>query len=254
MKEIYIAETASTNSALAAVADDGTDLLLYTHRQTSGRGQRGNSWEAEPGKNLTFSLLIHPTDIPAAGQFAISEAVALAVAETIAELIPEHTVAVKWPNDIYVDDRKISGILIENALAGSRIERSIVGIGLNVNQTSFVSPAPNPVSLSQLTGTMFPLEPLMRAIARGVEFNVATASADRAELHRRYCQNLWRREGRWQWRDNRTARIFTAEIADVAPEGNLILRDSADGSLKTFAFKELSPILTPGPSPLILPC
>lgn len=254
MKEIYVAETTSTNSALAAIVDDGTDLLLYTHCQTSGRGQRGNSWEAEPGMNLTFSMLIHPATIPAARQFAVSEAVALAVAETIAPLVVEHPVAVKWPNDIYVDDRKICGILIENSLAGSHIERSIVGIGLNVNQTEFRSAVPNPVSLSKLIGTAFPLEPLMRSIAAAVFRNLETASTNLDELHCRYCQNLWRREGEWQWRDNRTAQLFTAEIVDVAPQGHLTLRDTSDGSLKTFAFKEVSPIICPGSSPLILPC
>lgn len=241
MKEIFVEETASTNAALAAMADDGTDIILYTHRQTAGRGQRGNSWEAEPGKNLTFSLRLHPRLRPAQ-QFAVSEAVALGVAETLGEMLPSLSISVKWPNDIYADDRKICGILIEHSLSGSSIERSIAGIGVNVNQAAFCSDAPNPVSLTQLTGDAYPLEPLMRRISDRIMRNLAAAETEPEKIHHRYNSLLWRRRGEWPWRDKTTGELFTAAVETVAPDGHLLLRTS-DGALRSFAFKEVAPII-----------
>ncbi len=110
--------------------------------QTAGRGQRGNGWESEPGRNLLFSMLYYPpAGLPPSRQFQISKAVAVAVAETVDRLLDGYDhpeVCIKWPNDIYVGDRKIAGILIENALQSStRIAHSIIGVGLNVNQREF---------------------------------------------------------------------------------------------------------------------
>lgn len=142
---VWLDSCGSTNDALTEIdgADHGT--VAVCRRQTAGRGQRGNKWESEPGKNLTFSILLCP-DIEARSQFEMSMLVSLAVADFIDAVLGRRAAKVKWPNDIYVADGKICGILIENRLSGTMLERAVAGIGINVNQTVFRSGAPNPVS------------------------------------------------------------------------------------------------------------
>ena len=118
--------------------------------QTAGRGQAGNSWESEAGKNLLFGLLFHPREVEANRQFILSQAVALSICETLSDYAED--IRIKWPNDIYWKDRKICGMLIENTLVGRCIENCIIGAGININQQTFCSDAPNPVSLRQITG------------------------------------------------------------------------------------------------------
>ena len=123
--------------------------------QTAGRGQKGNSWESEAGKNLLFSILAHPNNIKVQEQFYISQAIALAVSDSVMAAVgPQYAcdVSVKWSNDVYWKDFKMAGILIENTLQGSNILDTVVGVGLDVNQEVFVSDAPNPISLKNITG------------------------------------------------------------------------------------------------------
>ena len=119
--------------------------------QTAGHGQATNHWESEDGKNLLFSLLLRPSVIPASEQFVITEIVTLAIINALQDYIRQR-ITIKWPNDIYVGDKKLCGILIENALCGPTIDTCIVGIGININQELFISNAPNPISLKQLNG------------------------------------------------------------------------------------------------------
>jgi len=127
------------------------DMILVTADfQTAGRGQAGNSWESEAGKNLLFGLLFHPREVEANRQFILSQAVALSICETLSDYAED--IRIKWPNDIYWKDRKICGMLIENTLVGRCIENCIIGAGININQQTFCSDAPNPVSLRQITG------------------------------------------------------------------------------------------------------
>ncbi|MDY3857983.1 MAG: biotin--[acetyl-CoA-carboxylase] ligase [Muribaculaceae bacterium] len=239
-------EIPSTNSALKermAALPHGYTLAAVS--QTAGRGQRGNRWEAAPGRNLTFSMLLRPDGIRPAEQFYISEAVALGVADVLAPLLPAgQEIKVKWPNDIYVDDRKICGILIENTLAGvDRIAASVAGIGININQEEFHSDAPNPVSLRQITGRNYPLEPLLRDVACRILRNLEEAEAPerRAGLHNRYVGSLWRGTGEHPFALH-DGTLFRASIAAVAPDGQLTLRHT-DGALTRHYFKEVSFIL-----------
>lgn len=246
MNIIDIPQTPSTNTLMAQM-DSQSPLphatIVRALVQTAGRGQRGNSWESEPGQNLTFSMLLRPAGVDAAAQFFISEAVALGVADTIAELLadcPEAgEVAVKWPNDIYVADRKICGILIENTLTGRTIDRSIAGIGLNVNQQLFVSDAPNPVSLTQITGRRHELRPLLETIGAAIEANIA---APPAQIHGRYLARLWRREGMHPYTIAATGARVMARIAGIEPTGRIILAHS-DGTTAPYAFKEIIALL-----------
>ncbi len=218
---------ASTNSAIDRNAPHG--FALMAREQTAGRGQRGNSWEAEAGKNITLSLILRPVELPAARQFELSEAVALAVADTV-ESLGIDRVSVKWPNDIYVGDRKIAGILIENALGGTYISRSIVGIGLNINQHEFHSDAPNPVSALQLTGREYDIEEVAGQMIQRI--------LDRLnrDNHAEYRRRLWRGTGIWPWR-TAEGETFSAAIESVDPDGHLRLTGHPP-----FAFKQIHPI------------
>lgn len=198
MNIIRIKETDSTNTLMKTMPGIMHGTVVVADTQTAGRGQRGNSWEAEPGKNLTFSMLLEPEHIPARRQFAISRAVALAISDCLSHWLRNSAdeIAIKWPNDIYVGDRKICGILIENSLQGDRICRTIVGVGLNVNQTTFRSDAPNPVSMAQIAGFGFDLETLLADLAATIlsYFNAEDCSEGTVS-EREYAERLWRRTG-----------------------------------------------------------
>ena len=147
---VTLDECDSTNTVLSSMPEAASGTVVATRRQTAGRGQRGNSWESEPDKNLTFSQLLMPRMLPAARQFELSMIVSLAIADSIDAHLPDGIrTCVKWPNDIYIGREKVCGILIENRLTGSRIERAIVGAGINVNQRVFTSDAPNPTSIDR---------------------------------------------------------------------------------------------------------
>ncbi|MCM1162929.1 MAG: biotin--[acetyl-CoA-carboxylase] ligase [Muribaculaceae bacterium] len=227
----------STNTYAASVADTlGHGDIVRAIAQTAGRGQRGNSWEAEPGKNLTFSLMLRPEGVEAASQFLISEAVALGVARVLQRHLPDREITVKWPNDIYAGNRKICGILIENVINGRMLVRSIAGIGINVNQREFLSDAPNPVSMYQLAGAEFDLRTILEQTVAEI-LSLLTLPAE--TLQREYAATLWRREGMHPYIDRtRSNARFEAQIAGVAPSGHLTLTDS-DGLDRTFAFKEV---------------
>lgn len=242
---VHIDETDSTNGWLRKHLAPDANIVVVADFQTAGRGCGTNSWESERGKNLTFSVLIHPTEITADCQFRISEAVSLAICKTLepffrplspADSSPdsgEQEVSIKWPNDIYVGDRKICGMLIENRLRGRLMTDSIIGIGLNVNQREFLSDAPNPVSLVQLLGHEVELEPLLQAFLQQLE---ATLQLEAEPLGIAYRERLYRREGEHEYRDDKG--LFRAKILNVLDDGRLVLLDT-DGTARMYAFKEV---------------
>jgi len=234
---IFLQETESTNRYLDVLAGDTADeTLAVADYQTAGRGQPGNAWESEAGSNLTFSLLFYPENLHANQSFRIAELAALSVKHTLNDCISD--VTVKWPNDIYWRDKKIGGILIENTLSGNMISRSIVGIGLNINQETFRSGAPNPVSLKQITGHAFDRMLLLEQfrtyfhqLRRQFE-----SGGDMDEIHREYLSALYRREGYFPYRDRQGR--FEARIHCIEPSGHLIL-ERKDGVRSRYAFKEV---------------
>lgn len=241
MKVLHLEEVDSTNGYVMREAENlDAPLLVSAHTQTAGRGQRGNHWEAEPGKNLTFSVLYRPQHFPAIAQFAISEAVALAVVDFLnGEGIKA---SVKWANDIYVDDKKICGILIQHALMGSEISHTVIGAGINVNQLLFLSDAPNPVSMAQVTGKSYDLDNLEQKIADCLEKRLSgTATAEgRKKIHDEFLGNIWRMDGNLHpFVETATKLPFEACIKDILPTGQLIL-SLADGSERSYWFKEVS--------------
>ena len=237
MKILSLAVADSTNNWVASHEKElPATCFVKCHTQTHGRGQRGNSWESAPGKNITGSLLIHPQDFPASAQFLISEAVALGVSELLS-IYGIHA-KVKWPNDIYVGDNKIAGILFEHVIYDRNIHRTISGIGLNVNQTIFNSDAPNPVSMKQITGKEYDLEEVAQTLTDCIERNIEIISSG-LNLHSEYMDNLWRNDGRFHpFHEKKTARRFLGRILSVAHDGILTLEDT-EGNTLPYAFKEI---------------
>lgn len=241
MTLIELDESPSTNTYLSSIASTSAHGTVVTARsQTAGRGQRGNSWESEPGANITMSILLRPDELHPSRQFLISEAVSLAVTEVLRRYLTGHNVSIKWPNDIYVGDRKICGILIENVITPQCILHSVAGLGINVNQERFLSDAPNPVSMRQLTGESYDVAGLTREIADAILAEISALESP--VLHRRYLDSLWRREGLHPYRDAVRGENVMASIADVAPDGILSLRLKS-GEVRKYAFKEVVALL-----------
>lgn len=245
MDFLLLEQVDSTNSYVSLHAASLADMtMVIADAQTAGRGQRGNSWESEPGKNLTFTLLHRPKGVLPREQFAISEATALAVADFLEE--NGFIATVKWPNDIYVGDRKIAGILIEHSLTGSAITDSRIGVGLNVNQQEFRSDAPNPVSMRQLTGHDYDISRTAARVGAHLERRLTMASTPegRETLHAEFRNRLWRGDGgAYPFRRRGEEVIFHGVITGVSPEGPLSVRDTATGETSEFMFKEVEFVL-----------
>lgn len=232
----YVAENAR---AMAS------DTVVRADYQSAGRGQRGNTWESDAGKNLLMSMLVRMPSFPAAKQFFISEAVSLAIVSTLRERTGVEC-RVKWPNDIYAGDRKITGILISHSLRSEEsgeatIAHSVLGVGLNVNQEEFHSDAPNPVSVFQLTGRRHDVEELTRSVAEAIRANLdRLEQGDLSAMHEEYMGALWRGDGAdYPFYDVASGERFEASVYAVEPLGHLVLRTSPDGALRRYAFKEV---------------
>lgn len=246
---MYIKETHSTSTLLREQYSD-TMPHLYTIRtdfQTAGRGQAGNTWESEEGRNLLFSALLRYTQLRVAEQWRISMLVAVAMWETLTRFLPQEPLTIKWPNDIYFGNKKLVGILIENNLLGNYIGYSIAGIGVNVNQTDWKSNAPNPISMKQITGQEYAAEELLENWISSMK-SWEKRSTD--EIKRAYMQHLYRQLG-WHKFVEREVNteptsiahssekgIFLAEIADITELGQLVLRRQ-NGEETHYHFKQI---------------
>ena len=243
MRVIRLDEVDSTNRWLRDYVPSGDEAvsICTAEFQTNGQGCGGNSWESERGKNLLFSVLIHPSDIAANEQFQISMATALAVSDAMGDFGIKD-IRVKWPNDIYWNDQKLCGMLIENSLSGTAIRDSIIGIGMNVNQTDFRFPqaadhdpltAPNPVSMRQILGHDIDREAVLRSIVGHLK--ICSCMADYTRM--RYNALLYRRDGQLhRFRDGEGD--FQAEVLEVDELGKLLLK-KADGRVVSYGFKEV---------------
>lgn len=229
-KIVHIGETDSTNYWLKEHGEG--EMVVVADYQTAGRGCGTNTWESERGKNLLFSALIHPKQIPASHQFHISMAVSVAISEALEQYIGD--VSIKWPNDIYWRNGKICGILIEQTLKGTLIKESIIGVGLNVNQRKFRSDAPNPVSLWQITAQETDRDALLSDILSRLRQLLAE------DVRSRYMARLYRRSGFHPYTDAGGA--FMARIADVRADGRLVLADDEERE-RIYAFKEVQFII-----------
>lgn len=264
---MYIATTHSTNTLMKTMLPREEFFTIWAGEQTAGRGQAGNSWEAEPGKNLTFSTLLRPDDIPVEAFFRLNMLVSLAVVYTIQRFNSEAndstiqrfnseafngcSATIKWPNDIYIGDKKVCGILIENILGEKKY--AIAGVGLNVNQRVFVSNAPNPTSLALETGHEWELEPLLEQIIKEMKA-LRPLLCEPEELKSRYMRLLYRREGYWPYverevstaptmiQQGATPETFDAQIADIKDDGTIVL-ERRDGEKRNYHFKQIRYVL-----------
>ena len=236
---LWVAETASTNSLLREWigkerVPEGS--VVVADFQTAGRGQIGNVWESEAEMNLTFSVVLYPSCVPARSQFLISQITALSVKETLEAYTDQ--ISVKWPNDVYWKDRKICGMLIENDLSGAYLYSSIIGIGLNLNQAVFRGDAPNPVSLCQILGRTVDREEVLDRF-RSIFYRsyLSLLQEEYEMIRKRYMEALYRKEGFHAYRDHDGE--FEACIRGVEPTGHLLL-ESRDGCFRRYAFKEVA--------------
>lgn len=245
MNIIWIDECQSTNSHVASLPLDANGVVVATRAQTAGRGQKGNAWESEPDKNLTFSVMWEPLGFAPRDQFAISEAVALSVTDLLSELGLE--ARVKWPNDIYVGDKKICGILIEHSIMGLELSRTIAGVGININQREFVSDAPNPVSVIQLIGAELSLESLLERYVAIFESRLEAISTaeGREDIHDEFQKCMWRFDGKpYLFRDRDSGQTYQGIIRYVEPLGFLDVENTVTGEIRKYAFKEVEFLLS----------
>jgi BirA family transcriptional regulator, biotin operon repressor / biotin---[acetyl-CoA-carboxylase] ligase len=210
--------------------------IIRAEFQTAGKGQGGTSWESESDSNLNISIVLKPAYLAVSDQFFLNQAVAIALRDAIAEICRENTVKIKWPNDIYFENKKIAGVLIENSIMGSVMEVSVVGIGVNVNQLFFVSDAPNPVSLAQILGVKLDLDDCLNVLCNHFELWINILKNGRFELITNKYHDLLLGFGeQQQFISNNES--FCAEICGVNHYGKLILK--VNGIIKEYENKEI---------------
>lgn len=235
----FIEQTTSTNDEARAERYDHLDAI-WSEYQTSGRGQRGHTWHSAEGENITFSVVLKPTFLPVVEQFLLSEVVALALVDTMAEYDIE--CRIKWTNDLYAGDSKLAGVLIEHQLSTDGIVRTIVGIGLNVNQLDFPSDLPNPVSMALLRGTKFDRRTVLERYMANLEAWYNTLlQGNKTAIEERY-RELMYHLGEPHTYALPTGEKFTATIRGVRPSGELRL-EHQDGTIREYAFKEVEFVL-----------
>jgi BirA family biotin operon repressor/biotin-[acetyl-CoA-carboxylase] ligase len=241
---IHLKSVDSTNSYAAELLrqnkqQEGT--LVCSFNQIAGRGQRGNKWLSEPNKNATFSIVLYPSFIQPDKQFLLTKVISLAVADLMTELLNvaanSHVVKVKWPNDIYVGDKKIAGILIENTLSEGAIKSSIVGIGINVNQTQFDGDF-TATSLALLTKMEYDLMQIVEKACEYIEARYLQLKAGKKQnIDAAYLNALY------QFGENKKylladERIIEGQIEGVSTEGKLQILIEGEG-IKEFALQEI---------------
>lgn len=234
---IRLEEVDSTNLYLRKSDPCGADELTVAvaDYQTAGKGQGAHTWESERGKNLLFSIMVSPRWIPVRRQFLLSEAGALAIKDALDSYTDGITL--KWPNDVYWNDKKISGTLIETAVDSKGIKRCIFGIGLNVNQRQFVSDAPNPVSLCQILGHEVDRDEVLDKIITAFEkYYELLRRADYMDVSGIYHLSLYRRNGYHRYED--ADGEFEGAFVEVEDDGHLILHDRK-GVIRSYAFGEI---------------
>ncbi|MDF1698522.1 MAG: biotin--[acetyl-CoA-carboxylase] ligase [Saprospiraceae bacterium] len=206
--------------------------------QSDGKGQIGRFWESEMDKNILCSTILRPIFLPPQDQFQLNMAVSLAILDFVSHYIPNERVRIKWPNDIYVNDDKIAGILIQNTLKGKSISSCVVGTGINVNQIQFSSFIPNPTSLCKIMQTEVNIEMAFLKLFEYLTIRYRQLFRGEIEsLKNAYLQHLYRINEWWHFEDVNYA-VFTGKILGVDEIGQLIV-EREDGRQSVFAFREI---------------
>lgn len=241
VKFIHLETVGSTNSWLAehAVGERADMVVADADFQTAGRGQGRNRWESCRGENLLFSILVHPVMVPLNRQFQLSMAEALALKEALSAYVGDITL--KWPNDVYWRDKKLSGTLIETKVSGGHVRDCIFGTGINVNQIRFAGDAPNPVSLRQILGHEVDRDRLLKEVVSAFEkYYSLLCQGGYTDIAAMYMDTLYRKHGFWKFRD--ADGEFEAALVEVEDDGHLVLRDK-EGVVRRYAFKQVEYVI-----------
>jgi BirA family biotin operon repressor/biotin-[acetyl-CoA-carboxylase] ligase len=213
--------------------DEGT--IIWAKSQVQGRGQKGNSWLSEDEKNITCSIVISPNFLPIEMQFYLSVVTSVSIAEFLGRKIDD--VKIKWPNDIYYKDLKLGGILVENSIIGATIKNSIIGIGININQSNFSDELPNPVSLINITMEEYNLQTLLDEMSEHFLLNYERLkSGDLQRLKNEYLNYLYVYGEPQTYKDSNGE--FTGKITDVMDSGELVILDESNKK-RSYFFKEV---------------
>ncbi len=211
-------------------------MTWFTQEQTAGKGQRGKSWASEKGKNIAMSLVVQPRALQISNQFHLSAAVAVCCFDFVKRYAGDET-KIKWPNDLYWRDRKAGGILIENIMHGKEWKWAVIGIGINVNQTSFDNALVNPVSLKQITGKELDNIELAKELHLQLMSNL-TGNATVGIIMEKYNEHLYKKNKPVSFKKEGIR--FETVIKEVSPLGRLITVDAIE---REFDFGELEWIL-----------
>jgi birA, biotin-[acetyl-CoA-carboxylase] ligase region len=234
----YFDELTSTNSHASFMLKEGPvseGSVFYTDFQTSGKGRAGNRWESERGKNLLISIILYPESVLPEDQFFISMAISLG----ICDFTDSHFKGgkIKWPNDIYINDDKIAGILIENSIIGNTLESTIAGIGININQTEFPSSVTDPVSLRMLTGKEYDSGVCLKKLLAYLDNRYRQLLyGSREQLESEYLSRLYRLN-EWHYYKSEE-KFFKGIVKGISASGKLKL-DKENGTSMEFDFKEI---------------
>ncbi|MER3497574.1 MAG: biotin--[acetyl-CoA-carboxylase] ligase [Chitinophagaceae bacterium] len=230
---IELQSTDSTNNYALAQIHAGLAQNLdayFALEQTAGRGQRGKLWTSEPGKNIQLSLVLKQPALPLANQFIMSAAVASAVHHFLSAYAGEDC-RIKWPNDIYWNDRKAGGILIENMIKGQDWQWCVVGVGININQTEFPPELPNPVSLKQITGKDFSTTDLAKQLYHQLVMQLEDLGNHQQKILDDYRSHFYKINETVRLKKGN--RIFEATIKSVTAEGKLVIEHGIEEELET---------------------
>lgn len=243
---IYLDDTTSTNDYLLKNADlygNEEMVIAVADYQSQGHGMGINTWESEKGANLLFSILVHPQWMEAGVQFLASMAEAVAIREVLSQYADGITI--KWPNDIYWNDRKISGTRIDCNIKGLEMTDMVIGTGININQEVFVSDAPNPVSLCQITGRKHDCRKILDQIIKRFVYYYEVAkdeweSYDCDTIMEEYHKYLYRK-GEFHFYEDENG-VFEGRILDAHPNGILNI-ERRSGNISQYEYKEVKFII-----------
>jgi BirA family biotin operon repressor/biotin-[acetyl-CoA-carboxylase] ligase len=204
--------------------------------QYAGRGQQQNKWHSEPGKNLAFSILLNPSFLAVPDQFDLTRVISLGVYDALKPLLGDG-LKIKWPNDVYYNDGKLGGILIENILQGHKIKHSVIGIGLNINQAEFPDWVPNPISVKQILQRDEDKLAILSDICSHIEAWYLKLKANKLEqIRQAYLSILYWLNQPHQFRSN--GEMFEGTIKSVRNSGHLVVENNFNTELE-FSFKQI---------------
>jgi BirA family biotin operon repressor/biotin-[acetyl-CoA-carboxylase] ligase len=234
---IYQDMCPSTNALamqLLATQNPPEETVVITDHQYQGKGQRGTTWLSEPYKNLTFSLILYP-NLPLEKTFMLSIMTTLAIHQVISAYIPQH-LTIKWPNDIYYQDKKLSGLLIENIVNRKQVKASVIGIGLNVNQENFI--LPSATSLNLICQKQFDRTILLKQILESIKAKyIQLKKQETSPWKQIYLENLYGIHQKLTFRAD--SNIFQGTIRDIDDLGRLIVEKDT-GQIQAYSCKEIS--------------